>query len=105
MVARAEPKMRDINLNYYKVANSTPFPSKLAVLLLASSIGIPAIGQQPAATAQSTPPSTTASPANPADAKEGFWGRVNPFARKVWVKKRIDPINDRLTELDALNAK
>jgi len=33
--------------------------------------------------------------------KEGFWGRVNPFARKKWVKKQTDPINDRLTELDA----
>jgi outer membrane protein OmpA-like peptidoglycan-associated protein len=30
---------------------------------------------------------------------------VNPWARKSWVKKRTDPINDRLTELDALNAK
>jgi hypothetical protein len=37
--------------------------------------------------------------------KEGFWGRVNPFARKKWVKKQTDPINDRLTELDGLNAK
>jgi outer membrane protein OmpA-like peptidoglycan-associated protein len=30
---------------------------------------------------------------------------VNPFARKKWVKKQTDPINDRLTELDGLNAK
>ncbi|HUB30013.1 MAG TPA: OmpA family protein [Terracidiphilus sp.] len=30
---------------------------------------------------------------------------MNPFARKKWVKKRIDPINDRLTELDQVNAK
>jgi outer membrane protein OmpA-like peptidoglycan-associated protein len=30
---------------------------------------------------------------------------VNPFARKKWVKKQIDPINDRLTELDEVNAK
>jgi outer membrane protein OmpA-like peptidoglycan-associated protein len=37
--------------------------------------------------------------------KEGFWGHVNPFARKKWVKKRLDPINDRLTELDQVNAK
>jgi outer membrane protein OmpA-like peptidoglycan-associated protein len=27
------------------------------------------------------------------------------MARKKWVKKRIDPINDRLTELDQVNAK
>src|SRR5208283_1392367 len=37
--------------------------------------------------------------------REGFWGRVNPFARKKWVKKQIDPINDRLSELDEVNAK
>ncbi len=28
-----------------------------------------------------------------------------PFARKKWVKRQIDPINDRLTELDEVNAK
>jgi hypothetical protein len=38
-------------------------------------------------------------------AKEGFWGRVYPFARKKWVKKQTDPINDRLSELDEVNAK
>jgi outer membrane protein OmpA-like peptidoglycan-associated protein len=40
-----------------------------------------------------------------ADEKEGFWGRVNPFARKKWVNKRVDPLKDRLTELDEVNAK
>jgi outer membrane protein OmpA-like peptidoglycan-associated protein len=30
---------------------------------------------------------------------------MNPFARKKWVHKRLDPINDRLTELDQVNAK
>jgi outer membrane protein OmpA-like peptidoglycan-associated protein len=37
--------------------------------------------------------------------KEGFWGRVYPFARKKWVKRQTDPINDRLSELDEVNAK
>ncbi|MGA2754017.1 MAG: flagellar motor protein MotB [Terracidiphilus sp.] len=37
--------------------------------------------------------------------KEGFWGRIYPFARKKWVKRQTDPINDRLSELDDLNAK
>ena len=37
--------------------------------------------------------------------KEGFWGRVYPFARKKWVKRQTDPINDRLSELDDMNAK
>jgi outer membrane protein OmpA-like peptidoglycan-associated protein len=90
---------------------SNPFPSQLAVILLASALGIPAVAQdQSSGTPQSTPPSTaqsqqpSASPST-TPAKEGFWGRVNPFARKKWVKKQTDPINDRLTELDGVNAK
>jgi len=92
------------------------FPSQVALLALASAIAIPAMAQQtqqpdnsqiaPAAAQQtpsSTPPATVTQPIP--DAKEGFWGRVNPFARKTWVKKRLDPINDRLTELDQVNAK
>src|ERR1035438_6595954 len=94
-----------------KTAILTPFPSQLAVLLLASAIGLPALAQdaQPSGTPQSAPPSTaqqqtTVSPSN-TPAKEGFWGRVNPWARKKWVRKQTDPINDRLTELDGVNAK
>ncbi len=30
---------------------------------------------------------------------------MNPFASKKWVKRETDPINDRLTELDDLNAR
>jgi hypothetical protein len=30
---------------------------------------------------------------------------MNPFARKSWVRKQTDPINNRLTELDEVNAK
>jgi outer membrane protein OmpA-like peptidoglycan-associated protein len=92
------------------------FPSQVAALALASAIAIPAMAQQtqqpdaqsaPAAAQQTpttTPPPAATTPM-PADQKEGFWGRVNPMARKKWVKKRIDPINDRLTELDQVNAK
>jgi outer membrane protein OmpA-like peptidoglycan-associated protein len=92
------------------------FPSQVAVLALASAIAIPAMAQQtqqpdssqnaPAAAQQaptSTPPATATQPVT--EQKEGFWGRVNPMARKKWVKKRLDPINDRLTELDQVNAK
>ena len=94
------------------------FPGQIAALVLASSIGIPAWAQQsqPAdTTSQSAQPSstqTTSSPQNytPAapyvpPAKEGFWGRINPMARKSWVKKQTDPINNRLSELDEVNAK
>jgi outer membrane protein OmpA-like peptidoglycan-associated protein len=93
------------------------FPSQLAMVVLASAIAIPAIAQQTQqpdssqgaqASATQTPTSTpppTATTAPIQDQKEGFWGRVNPMARKKWVKKRLDPINDRLTELDEVNAK
>ncbi len=89
------------------------FPRQFGILMLASAIGFPALAQQaqPTGDAQSAPPSAaqqqsspTAQPLNKAP-KEGFWGRVNPMARKKWVHKQIDPINDRLTELDEVNAK
>jgi outer membrane protein OmpA-like peptidoglycan-associated protein len=87
------------------------FPRQLAVLTLASAIAIPVMAQQaqpspsdsqntPAAQSQQAPAAQPLAPQ-----KEGFWGRVYPFARKKWVKKQTDPINDRLTELDDLNAK
>ncbi len=88
------------------------------MFVLASAMTIPAIAQQtqpsdnssaPAAATQTaqTPTSTPPPAANalPTEEKEGFWGRINPMARKVWVKKRTDPINDRLNELDQVNAK
>ncbi len=37
--------------------------------------------------------------------KEGFWGHVNPLARKKWVRRQTDPIRDRTNELDQLQAK
>ena len=52
---------------------------------------------------QAQPSPTAEQPLTPA--KEGFWGRIYPFARKKWVKRQIDPINDRLSELDEVNAK
>ena len=37
-------------------------------------------------------------------AREGFWGKVNPFARKKYVQRQTDPIRDRVNELDELTA-
>ena len=37
--------------------------------------------------------------------KEGFWGHMNPLARKKWVQRQIDPVRDRSNELDQLQAK
>jgi outer membrane protein OmpA-like peptidoglycan-associated protein len=89
------------------------FPSQLALLALATAIAIPVGAQQgqSASGSQDNPPSTaqqqpsqTAQPLT-TESKEGFWGRMNPMARKKWVKRQVDPINDRLTELDEVNAK
>jgi outer membrane protein OmpA-like peptidoglycan-associated protein len=91
----------------------TMLPRQFALLVLASAVAFPALAQTaqtpatpdpnaPAATEQQqpAPQASTVAPA-----KEGFWGRVNPWARKKWVKKQTDPINDRLGELDQVNAK
>jgi len=87
------------------------FQSQLAVLALASAIAIPAGALAQSASGSGNPPSTSQQQPSPAakpldkGSKEGFWGRVNPMARKKWVKRQTDPINDRLTELDEVNAK
>jgi len=39
-----------------------------------------------------------------AETHEGFWGRVNPFARKKYVQRQTQPIRDRVNELDELTA-
>lgn len=36
---------------------------------------------------------------------EGFWGHLNPFARKKYVQKQLTPIQGRVNELDELTAK
>ena len=90
------------------------FPRQLALLALVSAIALPVWTQQAGSStgnSLSTPPSAAQEQPSPAALqplsapKEGFWGHMNPFARKKWVKRQIDPINDRLTELDELNSK
>jgi outer membrane protein OmpA-like peptidoglycan-associated protein len=88
------------------------FSRNLAVLVLASAVGFPALAQQaqPGTAPQTTSPQAAQQPSPTAPSsmntsKEGFWGRVNPWARKKWVKRQTDPINDRLSELDEINAK
>jgi outer membrane protein OmpA-like peptidoglycan-associated protein len=94
----------------------------LVALLVAFVLALPALAQtsstsqdqnQPAAsqpaqntassTDQSTGTSATGKPLQP-PAREGFWGRVNPFARKKYVQRQTQPIRDRLNELDELTA-
>jgi len=57
----------------------------------------------PAAPADQTAQSATGKPLQP-PAREGFWGRINPFARKKYVQRQTGPIRDRLNELDELTA-
>ncbi len=35
---------------------------------------------------------------------EGFWGKLNPFARKKYVQRQLTPVRDRVNELDELTA-
>lgn len=87
----------------------------LITLPLAAVLAIPALAQTssdqtnqapaaaPATTTQSADTGTGKQPLQ-APAREGFWGRVNPFARKSYVKRQTDPIRDRVNELDDLTA-
>ena len=97
----------------------------LMVLPLAAAMMLPAVAQQ-----STTPPdqqnqatqSQSAQPSNDqaaqaqssdqisnrqplqAEAREGFWGRINPFARKKYVQRQMTPIRNRVNELDELTA-
>jgi outer membrane protein OmpA-like peptidoglycan-associated protein len=90
----------------------------LSTLVLGGAMGATALAQAPAtdqaapaAAAQSTQPnpndSATYATGKPLEnqSNEGFWGHMNPFARKKWVKREVDPIRDRENELDQLQAK
>jgi outer membrane protein OmpA-like peptidoglycan-associated protein len=82
----------------------------LVTLPLAAVLAFPAFAQTSSSPTQATSTTTqstdTATGKQPlqAPAREGFWGRVNPFARKNYVKRQTDPIRDRVNELDDLTA-
>src|ERR1700761_5037069 len=85
------------------------FPGQVAVFALASALSLSAGAQQPANSSSNPSPAAT-QPSPSAQSmnqppQEGFWGKVNPFARKKWVNKRLDPIKGQLNELDEVNAK
>jgi len=89
----------------------------LSTLVLGGAMGATVVAQQAPAANQSAPAASQSSmnPDNSAtyatgqpltnDSKEGFWGHMNPFARKKWVRREVDPIRDRTNELDQLQAK
>jgi outer membrane protein OmpA-like peptidoglycan-associated protein len=92
-------------------------PGSISALLVAASLGLPAMAQQqqpqvqtgattsPQTQNQGTPQTGTGQPPLPTVDHEGFWGHVNPFARKKWVNRQLDPVKERLNELDQLQAK
>ncbi len=36
------------------------------------------------------------------DTRQGFWGKMNPFARKKYVQRQLAPVRNRVNELDEL---
>jgi outer membrane protein OmpA-like peptidoglycan-associated protein len=90
-------------------------------LALTTVLMVPAVAQQnnsannaqnpPAATQPGQQPQTSAAD-QPAGAHEpltmerheGFWGKLNPFARKKYVQRQMQPVRDRVNELDELTA-
>ena len=107
------------------VNKNTVTPGSIAAILLAASLGSPVFAQNsPAASSApqtSAPQTSTTSTSTsgaatdsstyatgqplPEKSNEGFWGKVNPLARKKWVNRQVAPVKDRLNELDQLTAK
>jgi outer membrane protein OmpA-like peptidoglycan-associated protein len=90
--------------------------NSLIALLVAGALALPAFAQQQPAsttpaqgTTQAAPAPTKADaatgkdPLQP-DTHEGFWGKLNPFARKKYVQRQTSPIRDRVNELDELTS-
>src|SRR5450755_1485732 len=76
-------------------------------LLLTAVLALPALAQQTAPTTQDQPATAAGASGKPAlqpDTHEGFWGKINPFARKKYVQRQTAPIRDRVNELDELTS-
>jgi outer membrane protein OmpA-like peptidoglycan-associated protein len=76
------------------------------VTLMAITLCWPGIAQTAASSHPNPSDPSTYATGKPlqTQSNEGFWGHLNPFARKAWVKRQVDPVKDRLNELDQLNA-
>jgi outer membrane protein OmpA-like peptidoglycan-associated protein len=100
--------------------------SYILSLCLATALAVPAVAQQnQSSNTQDQQSQTQAQPAQPAQSQqsadqtqgatgkeplkyerhEGFWGHMNPFARKKYVNRQLDPVRGRVNELDELTAK
>src|SRR5580700_6568428 len=87
--------------------------NRLVIALpLAAVLAVPGFAQSTSSTPDQSQAQTTQSSTDTATGKaplappsrEGFWGRVNPFARKKYVQRQTEPIRDRVNELDDLTA-
>ncbi|MFZ0479273.1 MAG: OmpA family protein [Terriglobales bacterium] len=81
----------------------------LALPVLAQDNSQSSTSQTQTAPATATPATTKADTATGKDplqpeTHEGFWGHMNPFARKKYVARQTQPIRDRINELDELTA-
>jgi outer membrane protein OmpA-like peptidoglycan-associated protein len=83
----------------------------LFILLLCVALALPVFAQQSSSSQtqqpaqdQSATANATGKPALQPDTHEGFWGHLNPFARKKYVQRQTAPIRDRINELDELTA-
>ena len=84
----------------------------VVALFVALMFALPALAQQqPAASTapDNSAPAATGSNATgkaplAAETHEGFWGKINPFARKKYVQRQTQPIRDRVNELDELTS-
>ncbi len=83
--------------------------------LLAAGLAVPALAQDSTSSTPATPPAASADQSSSTagasgkqpltyDSHEGFWGKVNPFARKKYVQRQVQPVQDRVNELDELTA-
>lgn len=86
------------------------------IVPLAAALMLPAMAQQSSSPNNANPPAAAQTdqsqngapdqvlqPLEP-ERHEGFWGKVNPFARKKYVQRQLEPIRGRVNELDELTA-
>jgi outer membrane protein OmpA-like peptidoglycan-associated protein len=98
----------------------------LVALFVAAVLALPALAQQTGSTSQNQPAAQTTPAAAPGtdqasstssqtvgatgkqplqpETRQGFWGKLNPWARKKYVQRQTEPIRDRVNELDELTA-
>ena len=89
----------------------------VVALFVAFLLSLPALAQQqPATSDQSSPTASSSQSTTPSgdsatgkaplqyESHQGFWGKVNPFARKKYVQRQTQPIRDRINELDELTS-